>query len=366
MKNDDVFAYVLDQELVRSALPDWPTGMILILCLKADGSCQTVVGHADETGRTLRKAAAALGLPERSFAVAPEVPGWPTRRVRFSEEQDMLRLVSEAKHLVELATDYAINYRFARDEGLSPEVVTGGAKPPQPRAPEPPAKPASVVRQMRQRLHLDLPPQPQAQPQIPAQPAPPPERPAMPAGFAPSAAAARADCQFGAGHIGGHGGHIRVVLAPEKATIQTRPVRVTEIGFSADFWRFYLPRAALAEWWPGRPAVIDIPAEAFPDALRNVFTGRRFHLDATVTPEGVFLAPGAPVETQAPVEAIEEDEPETPEIQPAPEPKRRRRTPLRAAMTAFLVAGTAAGAGVLTLGDPAPMLTAMLKSGLTP
>ena len=377
MKSDDVFAYVLDEELVRSALPDWPAGMTLILCLQADGGCQTVVGHRDEAGRTLRKAAAALGLPERSFAVAPEVPGWPTRRVRFSEEQDMLNLVAEAGHLVELATDYAINYRFAKDEGLSPEAVTGGArrKAPQPKPrPRPVAsKPASVVREVRRRLHLGLPSGPRMEEPGRAAPAPVASRimanevPGMPAGFAPSGSPARAGCLFGAGHIGGSGGHVRVVLAPELATIQTRPVRVAEIGFSADFWRFYLPREALDGWQPGRPAVIDIPGEAFPEALRNVFAGRRFHVDATVTPEGVFLAPGAPIapRVRQKVAQAETDEPEIDETEtmPAPEPKRRRRTPLRAAMTAVLVAGTAAGAGVLMLGGNTPELTAMLKSG---
>ena len=126
MNNDDVFAYVFEEDLIRSALPDWPQGMIAVLCLRADGDCKTVVGHIEEGHRVLRRVAQAMDMPERSFAVTPEVDGWPTRRVRFSEEQDMLKLIAGADQLSELAADYAINYRFAKDEGLNPDEVVSG------------------------------------------------------------------------------------------------------------------------------------------------------------------------------------------------------------------------------------------------
>lgn len=352
MSSDDAFAYVLDEDVVRAALPGWPADMNLILCLKADGRCEMVVCHREEEGRrALRKAAAVMARPERSFAVAPEVEGWPTRRVRFSEEQEMLKLVAEADHLEEMALDYAINWRFARDEGLDPDDVAAGRGRPRP-APEPPA-PAereSVVQEVRRRLHLSLVKtdkpagrKPRARPA--AVEGGEPATPGMPVGFAPCATPARSECQFASGHIGVNGDNVRVTLAPDLVTIRTKPVRVSEIGFSADFSRFFLPRDVLKGWKAGRTAILDIPQGQFPETLRRLFSAQGFHLEATVTAEGVFLAPGAPL----PVDR--------------PKPRRRWLTPRRAAMIAVLTLGGVAGAAWATLDGAADRgaVTAMLQ-----
>ncbi|MWD28451.1 hypothetical protein E0K89_013280 [Aquicoccus sp. SCR17] len=350
MKSDDAFAYVLDEDLVRAVLPDWPEAMGLVLCLSADGRCETVVFHRDEGARALRKAAAVLGRPARSFPVAPAAEGWPTRRVRFSEEQEMLRLVAAAADLRELAQDYAINYRFARDEGLDPDDVAQGRVPGRigdRSAPEPDRK-AEIAREVRRRLHLSLAAEGKRRAPVPLQvgvaQAGAAQGVGMPAGFAPVALPARRECHFASGRIGAHGGNVRITLAPELVTIRTRPAKVEEIGFSPDFSRFYLPRHALSQWKPGRVAILDVPMAQFPDSLRALFGARSFHLEATVTAEGVFLAPGAPLPEEGPA------------------PRRRWLSPRRAAMIGVLGLGTLAGAGVAGVNGKAPqaVATAML------
>ena len=129
MNNSDAFAYCLDAELVRSVLPDWPEVLSLLLCLKADGTCRTVIFHAEEGSRALRRAAAALELPTRSFPVAPEVKGWPTRAVRFSEEQDMLTLVAGIPKLVAKAKDYLERYEHEKEAPKAPEAVAEEKEP---------------------------------------------------------------------------------------------------------------------------------------------------------------------------------------------------------------------------------------------
>lgn len=328
MNNSEAFAYSFDEELVRSVLPDWPADISVLLCLKADGSCRTVIYHNEEGTRALRRAAAVLDLPTRSFAVAPEVKGWPTRAVRFSEEQDMLTIVSGVSGLVDKAKAYAENYKTEQEQASRKEAE--GAEPvragPTRRLNLGLAK-ADIAEKVR-RLTAET-PQP---------PAPPAAR--MPFGFMPGGP--QRECQFGAGHIGIAGSFVRVILAPERVTVNTDPVVVNEIGFSADFLRFYLPRAALAGWLPGRAAVLDIPLGSFPEALLRAFEGRLLHVEATITSEGVFLAPGGPV-TEPRVEVEAEEEPQlTP--QPSARPRRRWLTPLRAAAAACVVAGTAAAA----------------------
>ena len=346
MNNSDAFAYCFDEELVRSVLPDWPADLSLLLCLKADGTCRTVIFHVEEGSRALRRAAAAMDLPTRSFPVAPEVKGWPTRVVRFSEEQDMLTIVAGVSGLAEKARIYAQEYQADKDAAKAPKAVTEGAE-------APPLK-EKIQAGPTRRLNLGLAKADIAEKvrRMAAEVPPPPSAPQMPAGFLPGGA--QRECQFGAGHIGIAGGYVRIVLSPDRVTVHTGPEVVTEIGFSADFWRFYLPRSALRGWVPGKAAVLDVPIESFPEALRRAFEGRLYHVEATITSEGVFLAPGGPVAT------------EEVRTEPVPQPvirsRRRWLTPLRAAAAACVVAGTAAAAVNMVPFGPVGTLERILAS----
>ncbi len=125
MSNVETLAYFLEEDSLRDLMATWPAGMQLMLVLDDDGRCDLMVHHRDEAGRVLDKLIADLGELASGLSVTPQVPGRPTRKVKFSDEQQLLALVAEAEDLRETATDYAINYRFACDEGLDPEVLTG-------------------------------------------------------------------------------------------------------------------------------------------------------------------------------------------------------------------------------------------------
>ncbi len=126
MNSVETLAYFLEEETLRGLLPGWPGGMNLVLCLDDAGKCDLIVHHRDETERVLTRLAREHYEIDSLLSVSPAVDGYPTRKILFSEEQQLLMLVAEAENLDEVAYDYAINYRFACDEGLDPDLVTGG------------------------------------------------------------------------------------------------------------------------------------------------------------------------------------------------------------------------------------------------
>lgn len=338
MNKNDLFAYVLQDTLVRCVLPDWPVGLSLAVCLRADGSCKMVVGHSGQDARLLIRVAVMHDRPAGSFPVAPEAFGWPTRKVRFSEEQDILRLVADAEGLVDTAE------KFARAHAAE------AAEPPKPTA-EPraktPAAPAKPRLNLGPALRKPAPPAP-----APVSAPAPAGLPRMPQGFAPADATGRRDCLFASGHIGRHGDAVRIALNPDQITIHTRPERATEVGFSVDFRQFHLPREVLRNWRPGQPAVIDIPPTAFPAGLCERLASCRFRIEATVTSEGLFLTQGAEIVEMPDMPAMA-----------AVAPRWSLSFRHVAALALFLF-GSAAATYIL-LGEERPMDMAMLELALS-
>ena len=306
----EAFAYCFDEEVIRSVLPAWPEDLGLLLCLTSDGGSHALIFHSDEHARVLRRAADLLSLAPRSFPVTPQVKGWPTRTVRFSEEQSLLKLVLAMKDLPEKARAYLTRYRSEQEKAEAAE--TEAAAETGPRASLSMAK-ADVLERIRRKraesaaIHI-------------------------PAGF--QTGGPKLECRFGTGFIGKFETYVRLILGPDAVSIHTTPARVTEVGISSDFRRLFVPRKAIGDWAPGRPAVIDMPIEVFPPALREIFSGGMFHADITVTSDGIYIAPGAAVEIP--------EEPGPVEVpHPAARPRPRLwRLPIRAA-AACLVAGTA-------------------------
>ncbi|TMV55923.1 hypothetical protein FGG78_37815, partial [Thioclava sp. BHET1] len=122
----DAVAFLLEESELAQIFIDWPEDMRLAVCLDADGGCAMLVHHAREDDRILDRAASVLGVAPGGFAVVPRREGHPTRRMLFSEEQRLLALVAETEGLVEAASDYALNYAFAAEEGLDIERLTAG------------------------------------------------------------------------------------------------------------------------------------------------------------------------------------------------------------------------------------------------
>ncbi|MBE9637118.1 hypothetical protein [Salipiger mangrovisoli] len=346
--NAEKLAYFFEAAELQTVFADWPDEIGLALCLDEAGSCEMVLHHVEEGRAVLRKVGAVLDSAKGGFAVVPPVEGYPTRRVLFSDEQKLLKLVAGEDDLAEMAEDYLINYRFEQDRKARPAPMRVMEAMPEAvatalRGPEP--------FRWRPRLHLsELTPKSVARRKS--------KRGEMPEGYASAEVVSDSDCLFVEAEVSlGYRG-VRVTLSPELVTIQTRAVLVDEVGFRDDFSRFVLPRKAVQGWVPGAPLVIDIPETRFPAGLRQRFAASPRTAEVTVTDHGVFVAPGA-VSRAA--------EPAVPEAQPQAEvlarPRRARRlfTPVRVALAVLTGAGLMTGTMMRAVELPTGLATPVLE-----
>lgn len=333
MSSAESLAYFLDEAEVAAILPDWPAEMSLAICLDGAGACEMVVFHRDESERILDRVAEVMNRAPGSFAVTPEVEGWPTRRILFSEERKLMALVAGAERLSETAADYAINFNFAREEGLDPEaLIRTGAKTGSDLA----AGAAPRVRQPEEDWTAET--DEAEAPDDWAQPAPRSAE-GLPPGYFWADEDRRPECQFANGRLSVQGGRIRLTVEPAAVAAETLPELVSGIAFREDFGRFMLRRSALrASWQPGEGAILDIPAELFPETLADRFRRKPYAAHVTVTGEGIFVAPGRALESIAH------------EARPAV-PGRRRKivTPIRMMAVGLVALGLASGGVVNAL-----------------
>ncbi|MGX9854996.1 hypothetical protein ACR03S_06085 [Limimaricola variabilis] len=319
MSSVETLAYFLEEDALRGVMRDWPAGMQLMVRLDGSGRCELVVHHRDEAARVLETLREGLGEAVDTLAVVPEVEGYATRRVRFSEEQQLLALAASADGLSESAQDYAINYRFAREEGLDPETVIG-----------------RDARRFADEIESDLPQV--SERRVARRNAAPAEPRLFPEGFEAADDPARRECALVTAHLHGQGARVRLTLEPEALApgAAELPVTVENVGHSEDFGCFVLPRGALAGWEPGLPLVIDMPQAQFPEAWAARFRRQTHHAQVSITARGVFVRPQLPA-------------PEAPAEAPMVEVQEgwRLGRPLRAAL---LVAGMLAVGGSLLVG----------------
>lgn len=346
--NAEKLAYFFEAGELLTVFAEWPDEIGLVLCLDDAGTCEMVLHHLDEGRSVLRKAAAVLDCGKGGFAVVPPVEGYPTRRVLFSDEQKLLKLVAGEDDLPEMAEDYLINYRFEQERKARPAPAPAPVTDPLAekvsaalRGPEP--------FRWRPRLHLaELAPRPVARRK---------PKPEMPEGYLPAEVVSDSECQFVEAEVSlGHRG-VRVTLCPGLVTIQTRAVLVEEVGFRDDFSRFVLPRKAVQGWVAGAPLVIDIPESRFPAALRQRFAASPRVAEVTVTGHGVFVAPG-PVtqfaEPTVPAAAV-------PPVAAKPRRTRRVFSPLRVALAVLTGAGLMTGTMMRAVEMPASFETSVLE-----
>jgi hypothetical protein len=286
MDGPGIFVYLLEEDAVLAILPGWPAGMQVAVCLHPGGGCDLAVHHRNEVARVLDRLATLHHGAGSDLCVAPQVEGYPTRKVLFSEEQQLLAFVADSPHLVELAADYALNYRFALDEGLDADTVTGSssqaAAAPQERPQPMPADveaeqaPALSSRSRAFITHLSL-----------------------PSGYAAPISEQRPECLFVEGHLALAAGRVRLTLAPEASTGAEVAITVARIGCRDDFARFVLPRAALDGWSLGQSAVLDMSEALFPAAVVDHFMRKPHLCSVTITTRGIFVTPVEPVSSAA-------------------------------------------------------------------
>lgn len=360
MMTQDKLAYFFTEAELRGVFADWPEEIGLVLCLDDAGGCEMLLHHITDGAAVLDRAAAVLGRALGEFAVAPAMPDLPTRRVLFSDEQSLLTLVAAETDLPELAADHLINFRFEQERKAKAKAAPGMAKPtakidgeaggkaaappimPPFRAPALPQRPATstatadpVEAFLRRAPRFRL---SEVRANLPG------DRTAaragdLPVGYRPASEIRHEECRFaeGALTLGARG--VRLTIGAERVSVQSRPLRVAEIGFRDDFSRFVLPRSAIGAWEAGDPLIIDMPVELFPAGLQQRFALAARRADVTVTRRGVFVAPGAPV---APV-AKEAADPPVPPSGPTAPPLSRSRVPRFIAAALALVALTGLG-----------------------
>lgn len=316
MKSSEKLAYFFDASDLKSVFSDWPTEIGLVLCMDEEGGCEMLLHHLDEGREVIRRIAAVLGRPVGEFAVVPPVEGLPTRRVLFSDEQRLLKLVAAEKDLPEMAADHLINQRFEKARRARKAAESLRAQS---------LRAEAQGERWRPRLHL-FEVRPKAR-----------KGPAMAGGYVRANEVRDKECRF-ADAVLSHGKRgVRLVIAPEKVTARTHAVRVSELAFRDDFSRFVIPREAVGPWPEGEALVLDMGDDLFPDALLHRLTDRPRRAEVTVTSHGVFVAPTVPVEEDALAEA-----PDAPVV-PVKRPRRWRMTPLRVALVTLTAMGLMTG-----------------------
>ncbi|WP_407496413.1 hypothetical protein [Pseudooceanicola sp. MF1-13] len=372
MDQTDKLAYFLEADQLAGVFADWPDDMNVVLCLEDSGDCEIVVYHRDEGHIVLSRVAGVFGRSVGEFMVVPEMRGYPTRRVMFSEEQKLLSLVADSIDLPETALDYAINYRYAKDQGLNPDTmkpkssVVAEAAPERPtaqvitptfrhREPKLPQRVPPEIRAKARRPEGIVPrinlsmgnvavknvaaPAPRARPvptpvaaQAPAPTAAPTPAPSYQPGYAPAAEFLAQPAVAVEAMLIPQGDVLRLVLSRDRLSVNTAPTRVDNVLLREDFTSFMLPRDVLTNWTSGRAAVLDIPLSQFPDPMARQFLASAFEAHVVVNAKGVFVTPGNQL-----IDTMPANEPRRPVI-------RRVVTPLRAAMLALVAVGAATGA----------------------
>ncbi len=122
---EKVMAVLMGAVEVRQTFRDWPGDMCLAVCLMENGDCQLVVFRQEEASVFPGRLQQHLALRAGELSFFPAVPGYPTRTLLYSDERRLMALVAEAPEIVEEASDYAVNYAYALEEGLDPAVFLG-------------------------------------------------------------------------------------------------------------------------------------------------------------------------------------------------------------------------------------------------
>lgn len=123
--SEQVMAVLLEEDDLRLVHRDWPSKMRLAVCLMPSGDCQLLLFRQEEAGIFAQRLRKHLGLRSEEICIYPPVHGFPTRQLRYSDERSLATLLADSPQLVEDATDYAVNFAFALEEGLDPVEFLG-------------------------------------------------------------------------------------------------------------------------------------------------------------------------------------------------------------------------------------------------
>lgn len=266
MNSLKAFVYLAEHETVKDMLPGWPSEMRLALGLHASGKCELAVYHRNEANRIIKRMSRILNLPIGSFGIVPERQGCPTKTLRFSDQQLLLKLITAKDDLCETASDYAINYRFAEEEGLDPLHFTSlGHKGKKPVRIKNPIESALVVPFSSRRT------------QAKANGDAAPKNIHYEGRFAELALMEKREK------------YIRLTLNPDSVTPDVPVLKATKVGQRDEQGQLILDRSLLGKWKPGSSVIIEIPMEKLSNRLSPDYFEQPYVEAVIIVPDGIFV-----------------------------------------------------------------------------
>lgn len=121
-KNRQALIVVKAPAEMAELFPLWHEQIGLAVCLIKDGDCHFCAFHEDETASLPRQIMKQLGLASDDLSFHPEIKGFSTYDLPFTDEQALAALIWGTSGLLEEAEDYLVNYEFALDEKLDPST----------------------------------------------------------------------------------------------------------------------------------------------------------------------------------------------------------------------------------------------------
>lgn len=122
---EQIMSVLLDAEDMRLIHRSWPIDMRLGVCLMQSGDCQLMLFHQDESVSFPQRLKDHFGLRASEISIHPQVAGFATHPMKYSEERALANLLSDNQELTEEAQDYSVNFSYAREEGLDPVNFMG-------------------------------------------------------------------------------------------------------------------------------------------------------------------------------------------------------------------------------------------------
>lgn len=116
---------LIDADDVKFAFSGWPDHICLAACLSSDGTCSMIVFRRDERDQIPARLLKVLKLQPSQVCFVPQISGYRTKQFLYSDERRLMALVASDPVILEEATDYAVNYNYALEEGLDPAVMLG-------------------------------------------------------------------------------------------------------------------------------------------------------------------------------------------------------------------------------------------------
>lgn len=122
--SSDIYIYVPDTEELTHFFEEWPDKIGLALINGGDDTdTDTRIFHIEERDQVFAEIAESFGLLPEDLKVVPEIEGYDTIGIKFSEEQRLIALIEEMTALEDEAHDHLGNYEFYREQGLDTDTL---------------------------------------------------------------------------------------------------------------------------------------------------------------------------------------------------------------------------------------------------